>query len=222
MLVLVLAALAQTPPASSPPASPPASPNPAAAPGTAAAPPAESPSCDPAVAVASVRTGDKDAYLCLAESDAARDILVAAVDAGGEHPERVTRALALWLLHHDAEVWDPALVRRLSPSDRRLLADGVRARHGRKSPVPEHDRVFAQLPWYQPNAGYTDGRLTPTDRANIAMADKPPAAAPPPEPAPEPEPSASAPSSDTHLCGCDHVGAVLLLPLPLLFRRRRC
>ncbi|MFZ5476596.1 MAG: hypothetical protein ACOZNI_07455 [Myxococcota bacterium] len=174
----------------------------------------ESVPCDPTTAVAGVRAGEKEAYLCLAETDAARDAIVAAIDAGGEHPERLTRALALWLLHHDDAEWDPALVRRLNPSDRRLLSDGVRARRGRKSPVPEHDRVFSQFAWYRPSPGYTDTRLRPVDRANVAMADKPPPApAAPVEEAPAPAPAADG-------CGCDHAGAIVLLPL--LWRRRRC
>ena len=67
--------------------------------------------------------------------------------------------------------FDAYEVRLLSADDRRLVADGIRARSGRASPVPEHDRVFAKLDWYHPLKGWTEARLTDVDRENIAMVD---------------------------------------------------
>jgi hypothetical protein len=61
----------------------------------------------------------------------------------------------------------------LAPADLRFLADGVRARRGRKSPVPEHEAVFKQFDWYRPVENYTDGRLKPGDREQIALLDRP-------------------------------------------------
>jgi hypothetical protein len=205
LALVALVALAQEPPTGAAP--------------TAAPTPTESPDCDPPAAVTGVRAGQKEAYLCLAETDAGRDAILAALDAGGEHPERLTRALALWLLHHDAAEWDPALVRRLSAADRRILADGVRARRGRKSPVPDHDRVFSQFEWYKPRPDYHEGRLTPVDRANIRMADSPP---PPPPPVAEAPAAAATPAPSTGVCGCNSGAAAFLLAPLALVRRRRC
>lgn len=105
---------------------------------------------------------------------------------------RTTRCLGLWLLERGDTAWDPSLVRRLSADDRRLLADGVYARRGRRSPSPDHDQIFRQFTWYQPDPRYTDNRLTDIDRANLSLADRPPAA-PPPAAAPEVQPAAAEP-----------------------------
>ncbi len=131
--------------------------------------------CDIAAALDAVRaSGTREAYDCVTATDAGRDALVVAIDAGaGKGSERLTRALAVWYLLHPGPV--PAEhVRRMRPADRRLLADGVHARRGRASPVPEHAKVFAQWPWYTPRATYTDGLLTEEDRANVALLDRPP------------------------------------------------
>lgn len=206
--------------------------------------------CDPAAALAVLRgePGDlKTAYLCLAGDDLGDDLVVAALDATpaaaaptadaplptGSDADmsraRYSRALALWLLQHAEAQWDPALVRRLPAADRRLLADGVRARRGRASAAPEHEKVFQNFSWYKPDPTYTDGRLGAIDRANIAMADKPPPAPPPlppvkaaadgPAGGPPPAPAA------TGGCGCaaspTPVGPGLLLLGLLLSRARR-
>jgi len=183
--------------------------------------------CSPEAAVGILRgdPGDlKTAYLCLATDERGDDLTVAALDATPAAPApdpaaplptgsdadmaraRYTRALALWLLNHADVQWDPSLVRRLPAVDRRLLADGVRALRGRESASPEHVKVLQNFSWYKPDPTYTDGRLSAIDRANIAMADKPP-------PAPPPLPAAMAaadgpggapptPPPSTGGCGC--------------------
>lgn len=156
-------------------------------------------------------TGSKEDYLCVASDPAGPAALIVALDAlqgPGDVTDgprnRYTRALTLWLLEHADGAWDPALVRRLSPDDRRLLADGVHARRGRASPAPEHDAIFKNLPWYSPDAGYTNGRLTTDDKAKIALADKPPPPPAPPLPADEGaaggEPAAA--GGEPGPCGC--------------------
>ncbi len=142
--------------------------------------------CDLGASIAILKdTGAKEDYLCVADDPAGAAALTAALDGlTGTTDEldgprcRYTRALTLWLLQQDVE-WDPALVRRLSSDDRRLLSDGVHARRGRISPAPAHDAIFKNLPWYRPDPNYTDGRLLPGDRGKIALADNPPPAPPP-------------------------------------------
>ncbi len=124
-------------------------------------------------AVAKVREGgEKDAYLCLVREGGGAAAAAAAI-GDGEEP-RLRRAIALWLLERYDIPFDPALVALLNPADVRLLADGIKARRGRKSPVPEHEAVFAQFDWYKPLATYTDGRLRPVDRANLDALARPP------------------------------------------------
>lgn len=140
--------------------------------------------CDLPASVALLQTsGDKDAYLCVAGEPEGAAAVTAALDALVGPPEtlaearsRYTRAVTLWLLQRTDTTWDPALVRRLSADDRRLLADGVYARRGRASPAPPHDAVFKNLSWYAPDPNYTDGKLSAADREKIALADKPPPA----------------------------------------------
>lgn len=164
--------------------------------------------CDPIAAVATLRTtGDRDAYLCVSGAEVARDPLVAAIVAEPDNT-RLTRALALWIIERAEQPFDADLVRRLNPADRRLLADAVRARRGRKTPVADHAKVFEQFAWYQPRETYTDSRLTAQDRANIGLADDPPPPKPPTELPPAPD----------HGCNCNR--AAFVLPLAF-FRRRR-
>lgn len=190
---------------------------------------ATSPDCTLDAGIGVLATsGTKDAYLCVASDPgapiallAALDALQAAADTTDGPRNRYTRALTLWLLDHADATWDPALVRRLSPDDRRVLADGVHARRGRASPAPQHDAIFQNLPWYSPDTGYTDGRLTEDDKAKIALADKPP---PPPQAPPAPPPPSdegtTAPAladGEPSRCGCasgsgsgdSHIGRAL-------------
>ncbi|MES2641552.1 MAG: hypothetical protein V4850_18820 [Myxococcota bacterium] len=131
------------------------------------------PACDPATSVAALpENGAREDYLCVSQADTGKDLLLAEIDKDplGEH-NRLTRALVLWLLERADGPMDPDDIARLSPGDRRLLGDGIRARRGRASPSPEHAAVFAQLPWYAPMQNYTDGRLRPIDRANLEIVD---------------------------------------------------
>jgi hypothetical protein len=182
--------------------------------------------------------GRESAYRCLADDDGAGEGLGAWLDAEpADAPgrERVQRALALHVLHRlDAPADVPSL-RRLSASDRRLLRDGVHARRGRRSPSAEHDRVFSKFDWYQPDDGFTNGRLTDRDRENLALIDDPPKPPPPPRAEPEAEPAAAAvanaapPAAEQveSWCGCGPgpLGATAGLWLvglaPLVLRRRR-
>lgn len=164
--------------------------------------------CDVAAAVETLKaSGDRASYLCVTAAEAALAPLDAALEADPSNP-RISRATALWLLERHDRAWDPALVARLPADDRRLLSDGVRARRGRKTPSPDHEKVFAQFDWYQPSPAYNDRKLTELDRANIALADKPPpvAAAVSTEPIEQAVPPARG-------CGCDGGAALLLLPL---------
>jgi uncharacterized protein (TIGR03382 family) len=204
--------------------------------------------CEPAASLGVLKGGPGDlkaAYVCLAEVDEGDDLLVPLVDAYIAAPApkaeapvptgtdadmvhaRATRALALWLLQRTDAQWDPALLRRLPAADRRLLADGVRARRGRASPSPDDAAIFQNFAWYKPDPHYTEGRLTAIDRANIAMADRPPPApAPPPPPGPD-EMAAVPPAEQVASpgwCGCaTATGAgplALLLAFAALLRRR--
>ncbi len=195
--------------------------------------------CDLGASIAALKdTGGKEDYLCAAADPGGATALVTALDGlQGTVEEldgprgRYTRAITLWLLQQDVG-WDAVLVRRLSADDRRLLSDGVRARRGRPSPSPAHDAIFKNLPWYKPDAGYTDGRLSPDDRAKIALADNPP-----PVPAPvakvneveeaRREAAAAQAARDAQpmsLCGCATSGqgsALGALGAGLLLVRRR-
>ncbi|MFN7143292.1 MAG: MYXO-CTERM sorting domain-containing protein [Myxococcota bacterium] len=178
--------------------------------------------CDPAAAVARLRTdGAREDYTCVIEDDGGRALLEAELVKGAEGTERLTRALALWLLARTDQPMDPAVVDKLAPSDRRLLADGIRARRGRASPAPDHARVFEQFDWYAPVAGYTDARLRPIDRENLEVVDPwvrlTPPPAPPPQAPPEKAEEAPAPEGPNltqALCGCGSTGAA---PVGLAF-----
>lgn len=129
--------------------------------------------CDLDSAVRGVRDGGKrEAYDCLTASEQGGSRLVRSLY---ENPGdvRLSRALALWMLQRADTPFDPIQAGMLAPADLRFLSDGVRARRGRKSPVPAHDAVFKQFEWYQPVDTYTDGRLRPGDREQIALLDRP-------------------------------------------------
>lgn len=129
--------------------------------------------CDLDSAVKGVRDGGKrEAYDCLTASEGGGSRLVRSLyETPGD--VRLSRALALWMLQRADAPFDPAQAGMLAPADLRFLSDGVRARRGRKSPVPEHEAVFKQFDWYKPVENYTDGRLKPGDREQIALLDRP-------------------------------------------------
>lgn len=162
--------------------------------------------CDPAAMLDELEArGTREAYLCVAEAESGKDVVLAAIadDPPAEHP-RATRALVLWLLERSDRAMDPDVIARLTPADRRLLADGIRARRGRVSPSPEHAAVFAQLAWYAPVDRYTDGRLLPVDRANLALVDPAVRPAPPVEPEADAQDVAVTPRAlgTPAKCGC--------------------
>ncbi len=175
-------------------------------------------------------SGDKDAYLCVIQTESAMPALIAAWDGAepGAAQDRYSRAMALALLQHVPGPFDPLVVARLNPADRRLLADGVHARRGRRSPSPEHEQVFSMWSWYRPLAAYTDSRLRPDDRANIRLADAPPSlaellAANQPN---TPAPAVAEPVASPSLCGCatgagGNGGGALALVSLLVFRARQ-
>lgn len=133
--------------------------------------------CNLDESIVSVRDhGTFEGYMCLAAApEGAARITTALVETPSQ--PRLSRALAVWMLERPDAAFEPTHVEALSAADRRFLADGIRARRGRKSPVPEHDKAFAQFEWYAPVATYTDGRLKPGDKEKIASLDKPRATA---------------------------------------------
>lgn len=148
---------------------------------------AQAPTChgEPDAWITRLRAeADRQTYLCLALTDDAHDPLLAAAqatlaDRGNDAGEdnRLTRALAIHLLQRLDRALTEDEVRALNAADRRLLSDGVRAWRGRRTPSPEHERVFSQFAWYHPVDGYNNGLLTAQDRANITLLDDPPPAA---------------------------------------------
>jgi hypothetical protein len=123
---------------------------------------------------------DKEtAYRCLVERDDAGLALIAALDKT-EDDDRgapaLSRALALYLLARADRPFVRQEIKSLLLVDRRLVRDGLRARKGRKSPAPNHHKVFEKFDWYKPDPAYTDGRLTELDRENSRILDKLPLA----------------------------------------------
>ena len=57
----------------------------------------------------------------------------------------------------------------LSPPVLRRLRNAVYARHGRTFNTPEIQSYFNSRPWYRPRSDYSDGDLSPTDRANVRL-----------------------------------------------------
>ncbi|HEX5734092.1 MAG TPA: protein kinase [Blastocatellia bacterium] len=55
----------------------------------------------------------------------------------------------------------------LSLAEIKRLRNTIFARHGRIFQTPELNNYFASRPWYKPRDNYSDGDLTPNDRANI-------------------------------------------------------
>lgn len=173
----------------------------------------------------------RSAYLCLARRDDAEPALLKAIAEGTDASSSrvpgkasVTRALAIHLIFRLDRALTAEEVRALSPADVRLVRDAVYARRGRRSPAPDHDKVFSQFAWYAPDDGYTDARLTDLDRANLAMLDHPPK----PDAG---EPAAAAMPGNASVtrgvCGCAATpmrsgsAMLALAALAALLRRRR-
>lgn len=163
---------------------------------------------------------------CLLGPDEAGKALLDAVVAGGAGADRLARALTTWRMERLEERIPDAEARALPASERRLLRDAIQARHGRASPAPEHEAIFAARSWYKPDPKYTNARLTAQDKENMALLDRPP-----PEPKAAP-PAAAAMAESTPAtgaksggrCGCQ-TGAglpgLVALGLAALGARRR-
>ena len=177
--------------------------------------------------IVTLRTqGSPTGYECTLATEGAYEALLAEVDAGGDHPERITRALAVYRLRNLDEAIQPAEARAYQAADLRLLNDGIHAHRGRKSPAPEHEAVFEKMDWYEPNPQFTNGLLTEVDRANIEILKNPP----PVETAPSAaEAMASAEDAPAERgpkgpCSCSSAAAAgpgLALIALLALRRRR-
>lgn len=153
---------------------------------------------------------DLKSYMCLIQEDLSVQVILDALPtANSVQAPRFRRALTLALLHRADKAWEPNWVSVLSPTDRRVLADGVKARKGRKSPSAEHHAIFQQFAWYQPRPLFTENQLTPLDRRQIKLADDPKKFMEIPEPADETRNTTdrrAVPQRDT--CGCGSVGSV--------------
>ena len=173
-----------------------------------------------------IKRGDVPAYHCMVSRADAESVLVQRIPLAGEQTQpRLRRALVFTLLKENELPWTPETVALLSPADRRLLADGVKAKRGRKSPSELHHRIFENWDWYRPKLGYTDNILKPVDRANISIADDPTGAKTQPmtEPVASVVPNPEAQSG----CGCTAAGVspvgwgVLAMTLGVASLRRR-
>ncbi|HEX8437565.1 YARHG domain-containing protein [Archangium sp.] len=60
-------------------------------------------------------------------------------------------------------------LRQLSLRDLRLLRNTIYARRGRPFKSPLLQEHFQHMPWYKADKGYSDARLTATDKRNIAL-----------------------------------------------------
>jgi hypothetical protein len=215
LLAAGLASDAQAAPAARPTAAPDAT----AAAGSPTAPSA----CDPIVARATLSAADAKAppddalATCVAQDAQAPTLLRAALDGQPGHAG-LSRALALSLLAQPELAWTAEDVAHLTPGDKRLAGDGLRARRGRATPVLEHARTFARAGWYRPVPNWTPALLTDVDRTNIRLLESPPAPVAKvvaPETLPPPPPMAVEPPG---LCGCASThaadtGTLLLLAL---------
>jgi hypothetical protein len=179
--------------------------------------------CDPIVARATLSAADAKAppddalATCVARDAEAPTLLRAALDGQPGHAG-LSRALALSLLAQPELAWTAEDVAHLTPGDKRLAGDGLRARRGRATPVLEHARTFARAGWYRPVPNWTPALLTDVDRTNIRLLESPPAPVAKvvaPETLPPPPPMAVEPPG---LCGCASTheaaaGTLLLLAL---------
>ena len=144
--------------------------------------------------------GDEVAYSCLAEDDLSLALLLEEnlrSITPEDHPERITRAIAVWRMHRLEGEVSAEEARAYNPSDVRLLTDAYKAYRGRESPSPEHGMIFEKFDWYSPSPQFIDARLSELDRANIAMLLDPPAPAPIIDPA-----AAEENNDDTRVRAC--------------------
>ncbi|MED5369549.1 MAG: MYXO-CTERM sorting domain-containing protein [Myxococcota bacterium] len=168
------------------------------------------------------RQGIKEAYDCVAASDAALDPLLQAIEIDPEN-NTLTRGLTVWRLQRLDSAIGGAESRAYQAADRRLLMDGIKAHRGRKSASAQHEVVFAQMGWYSPQPTYTDGRLQQVDKDNLQILREPPA---PPQPELEALPAAETAEAESKGCGCSSTPSAgglfgLLGVLGLLAWRRR-
>ena len=147
--------------------------------------------------------GDESAYNCLAQDDRSLGLLLEAsrLDSGPEdHPERITRAMAVWRMNRlDLEIGAEE-ARAYNPSDVRLLTDAIKAFRGRRSPSTEHETILERFDWYSPTPQFTDARLTETDAENIAILLEPPE--PTPEVLPPENEAESSRQNRSKACSC--------------------
>ena len=198
------------------------------------------PSCEPAdhpAWIEAVRTrGDETSYLCLAADNDSHAPLLAAVEASPDPTaaghRRIQRALAIHVMQRLDRPVSVDAIRAVNAADRRLLRDAVHARRGRQSPVPEHASVFEKFDWYQPNRRFTNRSLTPLDRDNLQIIDKPPRPeptrttdAPALDAVPAPAGDTPRPADTGSTCGCaagsGPTGLVWLGSLCMVVFRRR-
>ncbi len=78
-----------------------------------------------------------------------------------------------WTPLADPRTWDRQLslndLQNLSRRDLRILRNILYARRGRPFKTNSLQEYFATLEWYEPDAAYTDARLTSLDRRNIKL-----------------------------------------------------
>lgn len=162
-----------------------------------------------------LQEGIKEHYVCVVDAeDAERQLVAAMGQTWQDSAAPLRRAMVFVLLNTLERPWNPKHVLLLSPADRRLLADGVKARRGRKSPSLEHDQIFRQWDWYRPIPSYTDNRLSQIDVINVGMADNPN----------EFVPRQPLVHESSSRCGCDHstvVGWIWMIMLWVLIGNRR-
>ena len=175
-------------------------------------------------------------YLCIHSRQSAGPVIMERLKKGSETDgirNRLSRALAVWLLGQTHREFTGSEVRALSPADRNFLSDGIYARRGRETACTRvenldprkcpHGEAFKHFDWYRPVASYNNHLLSQTDRDNLLIIKDPP-------PAPEAEEEAvvvtpaEAPETESGSCGCSAgsgtavVGLLALVPLMGRFR----
>src|SRR5262245_29221179 len=67
------------------------------------------------------------------------------------------------------EALEQSDIKSLSKADLRMLRNTVYARHGRSFETPEIQHYFNDRSWYTPRSTFSNGDLTPSDRANVKL-----------------------------------------------------